>query len=159
MFRNRSYESQRAFELFSAGKVGDTISAEKMTEQINRDCWSGVGYSYVNGAIKRCLNECNILWTRDRVGKCYRCEGVDGVNKAQQFLIKQAQGRAKKSLTVALCAKTDDMNNDQRNQHNINTLVAGLVVTATSSPTRKKLDGKTFSQPSTDDLMRIVTGK
>lgn len=159
MFHNRSYETQRAFEMLRAGKKGDVIKSSDMSEQIGRECWKDMkGYRSVHAAIQRCIKQ-GVYWYRDKEGQRYVCGDINDINKAQQSLLKQSNKRAKKSLDVALCCETSEMNDQQKMQHNLNTLIAGLVVTATSTPTRKKLDGRKVHQPKHDDLLKLITGE
>lgn len=150
------YETKKAYELFAAGQKGDVITREQMTKQIGREAWSGPGYRYVRSASERAIKN-GIYWYRDKHGDRYVCGSVDDINKAQVALIRQSSKRARKSLNVAACAKTEEMSKDQLSQHNLNTLMAGLIVTASSSGTRKQLEGKSVSQPNPSDLLKLVT--
>lgn len=157
MFNNRRYETQRAYEILVKGKKGDTIDAETMAQHIGRECWDsrGEGYRCVNSGMRQAI-KAGVYWYRDRDGKQYVCGTVDSINEAQRSYIKKSNKIAKKSLDVALCAKSEEMTPSQLSQHNLNTLVAGMIVTATSAPTRKRLEGRKYSQPSPDDLMKLV---
>lgn len=152
------FESKKAYELFIAGKKGDVIERSKMTSQINRECWTGAGYRYVRSGMERAIKD-GVFWYRDKDGQRYVCGSIDDINKAQMSLIRQSARRARKSLNVAACCKTEEMNKDQLAQHNLNTLMAGLVITASSSSTRKQLEGRKISQPDPKDLLRLVTGE
>lgn len=156
MFNNRKYETQRAYELLAKGTKGDVISAADMESHVGRPCWDAKcdGYRYVNSAIKQAIKY-GVYWYRDRNGKRYVCGSVDDIINAQQSHNKKAFKAAGRSLDVAVCCKTDEMSPTQLSQHNLNTLVAGMVRTAASAPTRKRLEGKSFSQPSPDDLMKL----
>ena len=149
------YETKRAYELLQNGKLGDTISREQITRQIGMEAWSGPGYRYVRSAMERAIKN-GTYWYRDKHGSRYVCGQVDDINKAQVSLIRQSSKRAKKSLDVAACVKTEEMTKDQLSLHNLNTLMAGLIMTASSPRTRKQLEGKKVLQPDPNALLQLV---
>lgn len=158
MEHNRKYETRKALELLLKGKPGDVITREQMTEYIGRECWTDPGYSYVLSAINAAITQ-GVYWSRERFDKVYKCGEAADIIKAQTSLNKQSNRRAKKSLNVSMCVDVTKMTPDQASQHNLHTLVAGLVVTATGAPVRKRLEGKKATQPSVDDMLKLLTGE
>lgn len=160
MEHNRKYETRKALELLLKGKKGDVIDKATMAEHIGRECWDskGEGYRCVKSAMEAAINQ-GIYWQRDKAAGAYVCGTVDDVNKCQTGLLRQARKRANKSLRVAMCVETSEMNQDQRVQHSLNTIVAGLVVTATGAPLRKRIEVTKATQPSVDDMLKLITGE
>lgn len=154
-----TYETQQAVLNLKEGKRGDVITHSQMKEIIGgKSCWEAKseGYRHVSVALNICIRDHQVFWVRDPINKQWLCGTVDDVIKGQQRYVKKAARSAGKSLSIACCVETEEMNQEQRDQHKLQAILAGLQVHAANSQNKKYLENKRVREVDRLELLHLL---
>ena len=153
------YATSAAIDKLKLGKPGDTLDREAMAIAIKESCELGTpGYGSVNTAIKHCETNYQIVWRWDRDLKAYKCLNSSESVRIGGQLMRRARTKAKRSLRVASSVDEKKLTNEERRDHSLNVLSAGLMVTAGSSSFQKKVKNDASIGPNHDQLATLIEG-
>ena len=153
------YATSAAIDKLKLGKPGDTITRDDMAKVVKESCELGTpGYGSVNTAIKHCETNYQIVWRWDRDLKAYKCLNNSESVRVGGQLMRRARTKAKRSLRVASSVDEKKLTDEERRDHSLNVLSAGLMVTAGSSSFQKRVESDRTVGPNYDQLATLVNG-
>lgn len=153
------YATSAAIDKLKLGKPGDTITRDDMAKVVKESCELGTpGYGSVNTAIKHCETNYQVVWRWDRDLKAYKCLNNSESVRVGGQLMRRARTKAKRSLRVASSVDEKKLTDEERRDHSLNVLSAGLMVTAGSSSFQKRVESDRTVGPNYDQLATLVNG-
>ena len=130
-----------------------------MAKVAKESCELGTpGYGSVNTAIKHCETNYQIVWRWDRDLQVYKCLNNSESVRVGGQLMRRARRKAKRSLRVASSVDEKKLTDEERRDHSLNVLSAGLMVTAGSSSFQKRVESDRIVGPNYDQLATLVNG-
>lgn len=152
------YATSAAIDAFREGKEGDQFTRDQMAKIIKESCELGTpGYGSVNVAIRHCETNYLICWRWVKEVQAWRYLTSEEASKVTGQLMRRARTKAKRSLRVSASVEVSKLSEDQRRQHNLSVLSAGLMVTAGSSAFQKKVGSEKTVGPNFDQLSKLVS--
>lgn len=147
----------RAIDFLKAGKPGDVVTREKMTNIIGRDCGlNSLGYGNVNSAIRICERDHKIVWRWDRNEKVWVClDGSQAVDAGYSHR-QRARKEVKRSLVVANSIDAGKLSDDKRRDLGVLKAAAGVMLLAGGTSFAKRLQAIGTNQPTEPDAARLI---
>lgn len=151
--------SARALSLFAKGKPGDTISVDKMTEVVGRDCSTkGKGRANVTTAIKACERDRGIVWRWSRDIQAWLClDNKQCVHESTRG-ISGGFRKVNRALRVAATVNPVGLDDDTRREHTLNIAIAGAMRVMGHGGTRKRLEphADRLSEPDIGKVLKLM---
>lgn len=149
--------TRRAIEFFKEGKHGDTITVDKMTEIVGRDCRTGErGRPNVDSAIRNVIRNYGICWRWIRDVQAWKC-----LNDSERVEVivnnnKRAYRASGRNLQVVVTVDETELSESERNNFLLATATAGVMRLCGSSQFRKKLADSNGAKLTEPDVGRLI---
>ena len=147
--------ASRAVEALKAGKPGDTVTREQMTEIIGRSCHpSQLGYGNVNSAINRVEIDHGIVWRWDRGTKAWVClDDTDKTGVLKDY-IRIARKRVRRGIRVAGTVDIAKLSTEQKQEHGLTLAAAGVMNLCSGTAFAKRL--LTLDKPREPEVGKLI---
>ena len=153
------YATSAAIDRLKEGKHGDIITRDEMASTIKESCaFDTPGYRSVCGAIKFAEKQFHVVWRWDRDQQAWRClDDCQSTKVASQNMLR-ARSRAKRSLVIASAVDVKKLGDEDRREHSLCVISAGIMATAGSSAFRKRVADKQAIGPNYEQLATLING-
>lgn len=151
----------RAIERLKAGKPGDTLSRDEMTEVIGRRCDTGSpGYANVSTAIRHVQNNFGIVWawnTGEKVWRCLNAAERVGLSGHHQ---KKAAKSVRRSIRVIETVDESQLTEDERKKFRGQAQVAAIANLMLTANAVKKIGTAAMTAklviPEVDQIKKLM---
>jgi hypothetical protein len=146
-----------AVEFLKNGQPGDTVTRQRMSEIVTRECSvHGPGYGNVNSAIRHVEKVHGIVWRWCRERKAWAClTDPERVTETRSGL-GRARRQTTRALHVATTVDAEKLDGNTRDEHRVNMATASMIHLCASGGFRKRLTEIKDSRLSQPDPRKLI---
>jgi hypothetical protein len=148
-------ETVKLIERMKDGKQGDRIADEDLRRLVGKSCApGGEAYGYLMSAMRYCLKEHDASWERDRGTGSIICQGPSEARNSVASNLRSCRRRTNRDLRRLRVTCNGNMEDGERQQHNVLIAQVGAVAAMSDLKTTRKLEARNITQPL--DMNRLL---
>ena len=159
------FHTTLAANYLAEGKIGDTITREKMTEIIKRSCNPNtrdgqLGLGNVRSAQNYVERQHGIIWDWVRAEQVWRCLADKDRLELARARASQGSRKIKRSNQAATCIDQSKLEKDDRDDLQLLTIQNSFAIKALSNTLKRRVlkSGRPIKTPDYEQLSRLITG-
>jgi hypothetical protein len=151
--------SSKLIELLAAGKVGDVLTDEALTEACGADTRpNGKGYGALGTAIRYVVRNHQLVWRRVKRAdalKCYNASEILTIGEANRQHIGKT---ARRTVNVMACAKLDELSDADKTRAVAMLAQHGALAAMAGGDVTKKLAARKTGEIDMKKLLTAMVG-